>query len=61
MFVACEGCVLSDRGLCDELITCPEECCCGVSEFDREASIVRRLCPTGGHCATGGGGGGYVH
>ena len=25
MFVCCESCVLSVRGLCDELITCPEE------------------------------------
>jgi hypothetical protein len=26
MFFCCECCVLSDRGLCDELITRPEEC-----------------------------------
>ena len=74
MSVCCECCVLSRRGLCDELITCPEEsygclsvvsvvCCrvevcatnlslvqrsptdCGVSECDREASIMRRPCP----------------
>jgi hypothetical protein len=25
MSVCCECCVLSGRGLCDELITCPEE------------------------------------
>jgi hypothetical protein len=25
MSVCCEWCVLSDRGLCDELILCPEE------------------------------------
>jgi len=25
MFVCCECCVLSGRGLCDQLITCPEE------------------------------------
>ena len=25
MDVCCECCVLSGRGLCDELITCPEE------------------------------------
>jgi len=25
MFVGCECCVLSGRGLCDELITCPEK------------------------------------
>jgi len=27
MFVCCESCVLSSRGLCDELIPCPEESC----------------------------------
>jgi hypothetical protein len=27
MLVCCEGCVLSGRGLCDELITRPEESC----------------------------------
>jgi hypothetical protein len=27
MSVCCECCVLSGRGLCDELITRPEECC----------------------------------
>jgi hypothetical protein len=26
MFACCECCVLSGRGLCDELITHPEEC-----------------------------------
>jgi len=26
MSVSCECCVLSGRGLCDGLITCPEEC-----------------------------------
>jgi hypothetical protein len=40
MSVSCECCVLSGRGLCDGLITCPEESyrvwC--VSECDREAS-----------------------
>jgi hypothetical protein len=25
MFVCCDCCVLSGRGLCDELITCPQE------------------------------------
>ena len=33
MFVCCKCCVLSGRGLCDELITFPEECyglCCVV-------------------------------
>jgi hypothetical protein len=27
MFIYCDCCVLSGRGLCDELITRPEECC----------------------------------
>jgi hypothetical protein len=31
---------------------------CGVSEWDREASIMRRPWPTRGCCAMGGGGGG---
>jgi hypothetical protein len=48
--VSCECCVLSGRGLCVGLITRPEESypvwC--VSECDREASIMRRSCPTGG-------------
>jgi len=43
--------VLSDRGFCDEPITRPEgHTECGVSECDREASIVRRPWPTGGCC-----------
>ena len=40
MFVCCECCVLSGRGLCDELITRPEESyrlCC-VVVFDLETS-----------------------
>jgi hypothetical protein len=28
MFVCCECCVLSGKGLCDELISRPEECVC---------------------------------
>ena len=46
--------VLSCRGLCVGLITrlIPAEC--GVSECDREASIVRRLWLTRGCCPTGG-------
>jgi hypothetical protein len=51
MDVCCDCCVLSSRGLCVELITCPEEWyqMCGVSpEFDREASPVRRPWPTRG-------------
>jgi hypothetical protein len=48
MFVYCECCVLSGRGLCVGLITRPEEsyrvwCIC-----DREASIMRRPWPTRG-------------
>ena len=38
MFVCCECCVLSGRGLCDELITRPEEsyrlCCVVESDLD---------------------------
>ena len=48
MSVCCECCVLSGRGHCVGLITRPE---CGVSECDRDASIMRRLWPTGGSCA----------
>jgi hypothetical protein len=48
-FVSCECCVLSGRGLCVGLITCPTEC--GVAEYDSEASILR--CPwlISGRCA----------
>ena len=42
----CCGCC--DRGFCVGLITRPEESKCGVSECDREASIIRRLWPTRG-------------
>jgi hypothetical protein len=49
MSVACECCVLWDRGICDGLITSPEESyrvwC------DRDASTVRRPWPTRGCCA----------
>ena len=55
MFVCCECCVLSGRGLCDELITRPEESyrqwC--VVECDLETSRIRRSWPTLGHSATG--------
>ena len=47
--VCCECCVLSGRGLCDELITRPEEFCwlwCVVC--DLETSWMRRPWPTGG-------------
>ena len=50
MFVCCECCVLSGRGLCDELITRPEESyrlwC--VVECDLETSRIRRPWPIGG-------------
>jgi hypothetical protein len=41
--VSCECCVLSGRSLCVRLITLPGSPTeCGVSECDREASIMRR-------------------
>ena len=45
MFVCCECCVLSDRGLCDGLITRPEESyrLWGVVVCDQETSCARRL------------------
>jgi hypothetical protein len=50
MFVFCECCVLSSRGLCDELITRPEESyrlwC--VVVCDLETSWMRRPWPNGG-------------
>jgi len=49
MSVCCECCVLSGRGLCDELITRPEEsyrlCCVAVCNL--ETSWKRRPWPTG--------------
>jgi hypothetical protein len=54
MSVCCECCVLSGRGLCDELITRPEESyrmrC--VVVCDLETSWIRRPWPTGGAVAT---------
>jgi hypothetical protein len=54
MFVCCECCVLSGRGLCDELITRPEEyyrlwcvCVCYL-----ETSRMRRPWPALGRSAT---------
>jgi len=50
MFVCCECCVLSGRGLCDELITHQEESyrlCC-VVVCDLETSWMRRRWPTEG-------------
>ena len=53
IFVCCECCVLSGRGLCDELITCPEESyrvwC--VVVCDLETSRMRRPWPNVGCCA----------
>jgi len=50
MFVCCECCVLSGSGLCDELITRPEESyrlwCDVVCEL--ETWRMRRRWPTGG-------------
>jgi len=53
-FVCCECCVLSGKGLCDELITRPEEfyrlwC---VVVCDLETSRMRRSWPALGHSAT---------
>ena len=54
MFVCCECCVLSGRGLCDELITRPEESyrlwC--VVVCDLETSRMRRPWPALGCSAT---------
>ena len=50
MFVCCECCVLSGRGLCDELITRPQEfylVWCVVVR-DLETSRMRRAWLTGG-------------
>jgi len=50
MPVCCECCMLSGRGLCDEVITRPEGSyglwC--VVVYDIESSWMRRPCPTGG-------------
>jgi hypothetical protein len=50
MFVCCECCVLSSRGLCDELITRPKESYrqWRVDVCDQEASKTRRLKPATG-------------
>jgi len=47
MFVCCKCCVLSGRGLCDGLITRPEEYCRlqRVVVCDQETSYARRLKP----------------
>jgi len=53
MDVCCECCVLPGRGLCDKLITRPEEsyrlCCVVVCNL--ETLRMRRSWPTGGCCA----------
>jgi len=53
MFVCCGRCVLLSRGICDEMITGPEESyrmwCVG--ECDLETSWMRRPWPPGGCCA----------
>ena len=48
MFVCCECFVLSSRGLCDELITCPEESyrlwcvvVCDLENFVNEEAMTR--------------------
>ena len=52
--LCCECCVLSGRGTCEKLITCPEEFYRAWYDwYDREASIIRRPWPTVGCCSTG--------
>ena len=60
MFVRCEYCVLSGRGLCDKLITLPEESyrLWWVIVCDLETSGMRRPWPALGRSATEKGGGG---
>jgi len=50
MFICCECCALSGRGLCDELITRPEESyrMWRVVVCDQETSKTRRLKPVTG-------------
>ena len=52
MSVCCECCVLSGRGLCDELITRPEETyrpwCVVVCDLEKQTSCMRRPRPTRG-------------
>jgi len=50
MSVCCECCVLSGRGLCDELITRPEESyrLSFVVVCDLQTSLMRKPWPTGG-------------
>ena len=55
MSVCYDCCVLSGRGLCDELITRPEEFyqLCRVVVCDLETSRIRVPWPALGHSATG--------
>jgi hypothetical protein len=58
MSVACECGVLSGIGLCEGLITCPEESyrlfvCLSLIVCDLETSTMRRPRPELGCCATG--------
>ena len=49
MSVCCECCALSGRGLCDELITRPEESYrlwCVVCDLEKQTSRMRRPRPT---------------
>ena len=46
MEVCCQLFVLSGKGLRDELVPRPTDC--GVSEYDRESSKMKRPWPTGG-------------
>jgi len=49
MFVCCECCVLSGRGLCDGLsLVQRSPTDCGVSEYDHESSMMRRAWTAGG-------------
>jgi hypothetical protein len=51
MSVCCECCVLSGRGLCDELITRPEESYrlwCAMCDLEKQTSWRRRPRPTRG-------------
>jgi len=54
MSVCCECCVLSGRGFCDELITCPEEAyrLWRVVVCDLEISWMRSPWPALGRSAT---------
>ena len=52
MDVCCECCVLSGRGLCDELITRPEKWCVVVRD-QKKPQKMRRPWPAVGRSATG--------